>query len=179
MFDMTQQEQAFGSVWLLANVPWYFIVPCVIGLSTGMVLLIRWLTEYEFYDNALSSMPGDSFLAVYCGFIGWICQHDLPQGLHMKPMWHVDIFAVAIIIAISLHVLAIARGGASRSWTMLPTQWYHNLVVLPLLLYAILSTLPILWNGNYVWPQLSALNCLFAWGGLFVWDIANGNLVQK
>lgn len=173
------EQKAVGSVWLLANIPWWLAFLGIVICSTGVVLLLRWITEGEIYDESWSSMPGDMYLAGYCCLVSYLLRQDLPAGLHLVPAWHVLVAFAMGLIGGSLHYLYLRQGGDSRRWNMLPTQWYHNLVVVPLLGYIIVSTLPVLWYGNYPRLQLAALGCLLVWAALVAWDIKHGRLVQK
>lgn len=173
------EPQKVGSIWLFAHTPCWLVFVGVVALSTGMVLLIRQLTEGEVYDKARSSTPGDMFLATYCAVIAWICQHDLPIGLHMWPLWHIGVSVIVMAAAIVLHANAIIQGGASRRWTMLPTQQYHNFVVVPCLSYLIVSTLPIVFCHSHFWLSFASFVCLIAWAGLVAWDVGNDNMVQR
>jgi hypothetical protein len=174
------EQNAFGSVWFLSNFPDWLVFLDIVFLSTGMVLLLRWWWEDKIYDKARSSTPGDLFLAGYCANMAAYLQIvGLPKtSCFTGPAWHWTVLVGMITIAISLHVGAIARGGAERRWTMLPAQWYHNLVVVPLLAYLIVSTLPILWYGDSAQLWTGAVICFGTWTGLVVWDIKHDNMVQ-
>jgi len=139
------EAQSFGSVWLFSVVPWWLVLIGFLFLSTGMVLILRLIHEGKCYDRARSSTPGDLFLTSYCATIACFIQSiGVPKnGWHNYWVWHLVVFVTMTIVANLLHFSAIRRGGAEREFTNLPAQMWHNLIVVPWLGYAIVSTLPI------------------------------------
>lgn len=164
-------------MYLMDLAPWLVVLVVIAG-STGGVLLFRWLFERELYERSRASVPGDQFLALYCGIIAYIYQTDLPSGWYLDWQWMFGLRIFCVSAAVGLHWLAM-RNLRSRAFSCLPAQIYHNLFVVPMLLYIVLSTLPMLYLGRFLWLQLAALACLLIWAGLLVWDIRHGNLVQK
>jgi len=164
-----------GSIWLLSELPWWIVVLAVCATS-GIALAIRWLTEKEFYNKSLAAIPGDLFLALYCGIVAYICQNNKLEYLLQLYAWHLATFILCILVSIGLHITALTNE-SSRRFTMLPAQWYHNLFVVPLLSYVIISTLPIVFSATLA--NLCALFCLVIWTALLMWDIWHDNLIQK
>jgi cytochrome bd-type quinol oxidase subunit 2 len=175
-----ENHYLLGSIWLFTHIyPW--LVTClVVVFSTGAILFIRWRTEGRVYDKALSSTPGDLFLAIYCGLIAYICQQGVPPGLHLQLWWHCVLLLAWPVLATFLMGFALRQSEASRRFTLRPANTYHNLVVVPVLGYLVSSTLPILWpHEGYLDLQFCAYTCLLIWVALLAWDITHDNLVQE
>ena len=174
------EKSVCGSVWFLSIVPYWLVLVGIVFLSTGMVLLLRLITEGKIYDRARSSTPGDLFLAGYCATVACYLQAvGVPEnGWHLYPLWHWAVFGIVAIGAIFLHTSAICRSGTERRFTMLPAQWWHNLIVVPVVGYTIISTMPIVVvaSNSALWTLTTI--CLSTWEGLVVWDIFRGNMVQ-
>lgn len=165
-----------GSIWIASHVSWWIIVCVVIASTTGTTYIIRKITEGRLYDVAYSSMPGDLSLALYCGMIAGICQKAIPEGLHTALLFHEITFAASMFAGIIIHILGLSLE-KSRDWNLMPAQWYHNLLVIPIFSYAITSTLPILWHAGDIPLAASAIGCLLLWLFLFICDLTQGNLM--
>ena len=170
------QSQVCGSVWLLLHLSAPYIPFIMFGVSTAAILVIRRITEGRVYDKARSSTLGDTFLSIYCGLIALTIQYELPPGLHMMPWWHFGVSVLAVCSGIALHVTGILRGGAWKRFNLLPTQWYHNMIVVPLFGYMVVSTLPVIFQTTHLIVSIVAGSFVFAWTALLAWDIFNGNI---
>ena len=97
---------------------------------------------------------------------------------HLYAVWHLLVLTITMIVAPLLHISAIRRGGAERKFTLLPAQWWHNLIVVTLFAYTIISTLPLFLLFEDDWLLFGALMCLVAWAELLHWDKKHNRLVQ-
>lgn len=163
------------SIWIATHTHPAVIGVVLFALTTGMVLLIRWIEEGEAYDVAFSSFPGDASLALYCGSIATICQKQLPDGIHMIPEWNSATAIASILAGLAIHCAGFL-GKKSHAWNSLGAQKYHNIVVIPLLSYSVISTLPIVWHGNDIASATSAIGFVLFWICAFFVDLTRGNL---
>ena len=174
------ESNTVGSIWFACHVEWWRIAVIVVVLSTGMIWCIRYTTEGRWYDVALSSVPGDAFLALYCGIVAYMHRNNSLPGIHTIPMFHALCAWAGCIAGIMIQREGLLKGGIQRQWNEFPVQWYHNLFVVPVLAYAVTSTLPILFYQTNSQPQLTcaAFMCLCIWFFLFLWDVGH-NLTDE
>lgn len=120
-------------------------------------------------------MPGDLSLALYCGTIALICHKTVPAGLHTQSLFHEAIFLISTCTGIGVHVIGLSLKD-SQAWYLIPAQWYHNLFMIPVYSYAVLSTLPILWHTKDVASAILGFGFLMFWVFAFIIDVNKGNL---
>lgn len=171
-------QHRVGSLWLLTVMPWWLLIVTLVMGTSGIIYLIRLTWEGWVPDKSRASMPGDMFLAVYCGIIAWICQQKITQGWLTNIYWHRGIAALCVLAGLMAMYSGMTQSAASRRWTLRPANIYHNLIVIPLFAYIIVSMAPILWAPGHTFPKIGALACLLVWVGLLIWDIQHDNLVQ-
>ncbi len=164
------------SIWIATHAPWWIVMIATICITTGLLYLIRWKTEGVIYDVAFSSCPGDASLALYCGLVAGMCQHELPKGVHTEAWYHITVAILALVVGIAIQYFGLKNGKESNSWNNLPAQWFHNLFIVPVLSYAVVSTLPVAWHSTNLPLATSAFGCALLWLILFAIDAAEGSL---
>lgn len=161
-----------GSHWLLQTIPPTAIGFGVMFFSMGAVSALRSLFEGRCYDHSLASRPGDSLIAGYLAMVSSILREGATRGLTRSVRWHVGAGTACGCGAIALHLIALARNGGAET----VANSYHNLVVVPALSYAVLSTLPVIGGSRERGKEVVAMLLLAGWLVLLGCDIASGNL---
>ncbi|MFJ1708558.1 hypothetical protein [Kitasatospora sp. NPDC088346] len=160
-----------GSAWVLRKLPPW--ATGLIALSFVLIVgILRLAIEGRYYDYALSSLPGDFLIAIELALIGRMLR-DAGGSLPLagSVAWHSIVGATSLAVGIVLYV----RSGLTEETV---ANSYHNLVVVPILSYSVISTIPVLLQGKRL-RALTALVCLLAWLGFFIYDVSNGNLQKN
>jgi hypothetical protein len=169
-------NSTIGSVWLLEKLPpkWIF---AIFAVCVGIVPLLRIVFERKYYDYSFASMPGDVLLLIYLVLVSWCLHKTKPgNGLYRSKVWHLLTFIGWLAIGITLQMRAWHVHGGKET----VANSFHNVVVVSLLGYTIVSTLPLLVNKNWLRSaRAMAFACLLGWFGLLLYDIQHGNLEKN
>ncbi|QDQ09479.1 hypothetical protein [Streptomyces spectabilis] len=145
-------------------------------LSNGMVSTLRILTEGRFYDYSLASLPGDALISLELACVaGYLRSPGIRSDLHGSRTWHAVTLGTWLAMGGVLHVIAVQKRGGMET----AANTYHNLAVVPLFGYAVLSTAPLLWAMKSRRAGGWAVACLVGWVTLLVIDIQLGNLSRN
>ncbi len=170
------EHTEIGSTWLLRKLPPLGVFMAALLLSTGVVELLRVALEGTYYDRSLSSVPGDAFLCLYLALIASHLRRGRPTSrlLHSVP-WHLVVGFAAAVTGILLYVLALVQSSGKET----VANSYHNLVVVTIFGYAIVSTVPVIFNTGDRLLRRAAMTCLLIWLGLLAIDSSEGNLEKN
>jgi hypothetical protein len=181
---MTRKRQAkpIGSMAVLARLkPWHVLIMTIL-LSNGMVGLLRVITEGSYYDKSLASRPGDDLLGLYLAAASWIIHGDerVPNAhrllnIESSRRWHYATAGAGLLAGVGLQLVAMALHGGKQT----SANTYHNLVVVSVLAYFVVSVLPVVAKTHHRKAQIIAVIGLLGWVGLLMWDIKAGNLQRN
>lgn len=160
----------------MVRLPWWGVTLIVLSIS-GLVLPLYLATEGRLFLKSRAAIPGDLFLAAYCGIIAWMSKDGVPSGIHTNHVWHLIVALLSLSIGLLLFGLSVKSG---KRWGTIPANLYHNLAVVPILGYIIVSTLPLLFYFEEleIW-KAAASSCISVWLSLLFWDLWNDNLDQS
>lgn len=169
-------NKLYGSHYALAKLPMWAIFPILFIVVSLAILAGRDFSEGIPYQVAYSAVVGEGlcFIAMVL-IIATILQRQR-GSLHI-PRWlngimHFAILVMSCVISADIeHNTIISRSG----WYM---DIYHDLVVMPLILYLGATLLPIIWfNGEK--SEKRAFWCFaLLWVGAFVFDLIFNRINQ-
>jgi hypothetical protein len=90
-------------------------------------------------------------------------------------LWHCTTAGAGLLAGVVLQLAAMASHGGHET----PANTYHNLVVVSVLTYFVISVLPVVAKTRQRKAQIIALIGLLGWFGLLIWDIKAGNLQRN
>lgn len=170
-----------GSVAVLGRLKPWFVLILTILLTNGVIGALRVITEGTYYDRSLSSRPGDDLLGVYLAAASWVIHKDErtpdkgdSSKIEDSRLWHYATAGVSLLTGVVLQLVATASHGRQT-----PANTYHNLVVVSILSYFVVSTLPVMVKTRQRQAQFIAAIGLLGWFGLLIWDIKAGNLQRN
>lgn len=176
-----RQSKPIGSVAFLGRLKPWAVLTLTILLSNGAVGALRVITEGAYYDRSLASRPGDALLGIYLAAASWIIRRDYsapdkhrPVGIEGSWLWHYATAGAGLLAGVVLQFVAIASHGRQT-----PANTYHNLVVVSVLTYLVISVSPVVAKTPQRKAQIIAVIGLLSWSGLLVWDIKAGNLQRN
>lgn len=157
---------------LLAVMPIWFTFAVVFFLCIGILPLGRRYFEGFPYNIALSSAYGDVALIV-CVMIGTtvLQRAGAPEWLHRYQL------AIGVVsVGVGIFDATVIAGGFRKNTVI---DNYHNVVVVPLLLYLVLFTeLPIVFDRGKLAEFSGFLICGGIWVATLVYDWTEGRLQQ-
>jgi hypothetical protein len=163
--------QFVGSHYVLSGLPIWASSLILYGVTMGVLYVVRDIFEGLPYQVAYSAQFGDTVLVGAVLVAATILQRGeaLPWWLS-SGCYHV----FAALIGVSV--------GVTWWWIDRPTQWgdiYHHLFVAPLILYLVITLLPvILINGTRV-EKICALCFALLWARLVVFDVTHARMSQR
>lgn len=180
--DRNNQSRSIGSVAALRRVkPWLILILTIL-LSNGVVGALRVITEGAYYDRSLSSRPGDALLGVYLAAASWIIRRDekapdeyRSMNIEMSWLWHCATAGLSLVAGLVLQLVATASHGGRQT----PANTYHNLIVVSVLTYFVVSVFPVVVKTHQRRAQMIAVIGLLGWFALLIWDIKVGNLQRN
>ena len=176
------QSKPIGSAALLERLrPWLVLILTIL-LSNGVIGALRVITEGAYYDRSLASRPGDALLGVYLSAASWIIRRDerapgkqRSVNIEGSRLWHCATAGAGLLAGVGLQLMALASHGGRQT----PANTYHNLVVVSVLTYFVVSVLPVVAMTRQRKAQIIAVISLLGWLGLLSWDIKAGNLQRN
>jgi hypothetical protein len=169
-------SRAIGSIWLLKRLTPVSALILTILFSSGVVGVLRLLFEGAYYDRSLASLPGDCLLGAYLAIVAWVIRNKtIPYGVHASRFWHAAVAAVSLAVAMGLHARALSAGSGQET----VANTYHNLVVLPVLSYLVVSAAPALFKTRVLKAKVFAAVFVAGWLALLLYDIVVGNLQEN
>lgn len=175
-------SKLIGSAALLGRLrPWLVLILTIL-LSNGVIGALRVITEGAYYDRSLASRPGDALLGVYLAAASWIIRRDERTpgkqrsiDIERSRLWHFATAGTGLLAGVGLQLVALASHGGRQT----PANTYHNLVVVSVLTYFVVSVLPVVASTRQRKAQIIAVIGLLGWLGLLIWDIKAGNLQRN
>ena len=145
-------------------------------LCTGVLFIGREYFEGLPYNVSLASQHGDLALIACVVMAAVILKQPDLQLAPWLTRWQAHLVCALAAIAAGVAFQAINMiMGQKSEWI----DTYHNFMVLPLLMYLLATTLPVLWiNGSRTDKAISVCLLLF-WFGLLVYDINHHRLNQR
>jgi hypothetical protein len=148
-----------------------FAAVCVFTILP--IAVLRHATEGHYYDYAWSSIPGDFLIALELALLGWEMRTaGNVARLTTSTVWHASVATLCMAAGVVLY----ARSDPPQETV---ANSFHNLVVVPLLSYVVISTTPNLARGKFSLRKMFAVVCLLTWMALFSYDLATGNLQKN
>jgi hypothetical protein len=168
-------EHMSGSYALLKALPLGLTAAVLFFLCIGILHIGRERSEGLPYNVAWSSEIGDPFLICYVLTGIAILQRPgtvLGNWQVTFQFWAAILGAISAVAAQAMAVRGLARGPKLM-------DAYHNFVIVPLLVFLIISFLPVIWfSGTWMERQMTC-GLVFIWAGLVLYDIANYRLDQR
>jgi hypothetical protein len=147
-------------------------IGCIAVLPLG-----RKLFEGVAYNVALSSKWGD--LALICCVLiaaNILKKQNVEIPWIFRRGFHTTCVTMAPLVGIGLQVRAAAAHGWRFGELM---DGYHNLVIVPVFLYLLVATLPIVHLYGTRAQVLRTFAFLLLWGSLVCYDFVTGRLEQR
>jgi hypothetical protein len=156
------------SLWLVDNVPLLFYPAFAVVFGILKIRLIRWVTEGDPYNYALSSEPGEMFLSGVAMIEAYIIRSEgVRGGLVTNGLWHGFLLVDCLVYAVVMKRLAKK-----------PADIYHNSYLSPVIGYSIISLAPVVFQTNDRFLQGAAFFCAAMWGYLVIDDWRHERLDQ-
>ena len=162
----------YGSHYLLTNMPVWAIAMALYFVTKGVLYVIRDVSEGIPYDISYASVPGDM------GLIGvvLVASAVLQRERDIAPIWTSRLTYHALSIAICIGIGLVLKALALLSY---PADVYHNVVIVPLLLYLLMTSLPVIFAIGRRYERVGCVLLLSLWVGCFVFDLETGRLQQR
>lgn len=168
---MSIERSRVGSAWLLGRMRPATAFLAGVAISNGAVGALRLCFEGRWYDRALSSAVGDPALSCYFAAASVAVRRAGASGGLRNRRWHCVTVAGAVLLGVAAQIRAVRVGGRPQT----PADTYHNLVVVPVYTYAIVSTAPAV-AGAPRSVRAVAAAAVAAWSVLFLIDATAGTL---
>jgi hypothetical protein len=160
-----------GSYRLLSASPLWLTFAVLYFLCIGVLHIGRWVFEGRAYNTSFTSEYGDVALITVV-LIGMTVMKNQPM---VSGVWGVLDFQV------TLAGMCLIAGLASNYYLNAKEVMdiYHNMFVLPLLAYLILSTVPIVFKYGTTRDKKAVVAFIVIWAAFGLYDIATGRLDQR
>lgn len=154
------------------EVPWwvlYIFGPALLYyISIEAVLELRWFFQGLRYNVSLASSWGDVALGAFAFIAVYQIRQGARNGLLDSGKWHLAVAAFWILAGLIMFITGEKEVG----------DVYHNVLVLPLLGYLVVSMAPVLLEMSWK-MRLIEVALLLVWVVLIAYDIKTGRLDQK
>jgi hypothetical protein len=159
-----------GIYWLLFSLPLGATTFALYALTLGMIFILRDMKEGLFYNTSYSAMIGDgALLAVVVSAIGILKQGGVP------PVWftaqlQMGAFGMSIVVGMIWFL---------RDRPRCPADRYHHLVIAPLLLFLLLTLVPVIIKNGTRWDNALMVCFVAVWVGTLGYDVVTNRLDQR
>jgi|GEM_PF-3945839 len=160
----------YGTYWILSTFPVLVTISIIVIACICMLPVGREFFEGLGYNTSLAAQIGDVFLGLIIMITAMVLQRNpvLP-GWVVSGYFQFVMFDLAALIA----VIAIIMPAP------MVMDKFHNVFVVPLFVYFLTTSAPVLYYGGTTQEWCVGLNCFGIWIALLIFDAATGRLPQQ
>jgi hypothetical protein len=170
-------ENLHGSHYWMILFPYWFLAVVMIFFGWGVLFLFRNHFEGLAYDISFASVIGDT------GLIGIVMiAAEIIKGQGAVPAnWlrslHFHFFCG--VLAIALGIILLAKVNREKGWLGEYADQYHNIVIVPMLAYLLLTLLPVVFIYGSDVEKAATVFFLILWFSLVFFDFKTKRLDQQ
>jgi hypothetical protein len=172
--DLELKPELVGIYSTFYSWPIWLIVGIMSLLIVDILRPLRWKFERMGYNISLSSDIGDRCLILIVAIVATIMQrHSQANWSEWTTNWSFQLSVAGFAFLLTLtEIIQAIRGKKDTA-----VDRYHNLVILPELVFFLATSLPLIFQGS-TGEFLVCSVLLMVWVRLFIYDVETGRLHQ-